>query len=174
MKTANIIETSLTVILVLAFIYFLANIRLLNGFLEPYFKISILIAGILILVSPRWINSEKGVDAALYKATLDNLSEDNMTRFYRRMCGRGQEFAAFIKVKPSRSLVSFKNELMFLAQKSVAHRVGKIVWNEAFIGLKDAIIAPLNQERGWQGYALNLVKLDAAHYSAQFFKDKLS
>ena len=101
--------------------------------------------------TPFGINSEKGVDAALYKATLDNLSEDNMTRFYRRMCGRGQEFAAFIKVKPSRSLVSFKNELMFLAQKSVAHRVGKIVWDEAFIGLKDAIIAPLNQERGWQG-----------------------
>ena len=124
--------------------------------------------------TPFGINSEKGVDAALYKATLDNLSEDNMTRFYRRMCGRGQEFAAFIKVKPSRSLVSFKNELMFLAQKSVAHRVGKIVWDEAFIGLKDAIIAPLNQERGWQGHALNLVKLDAAHYSAQFFKDKLS
>ena len=24
-----------------------------------------------------------------------NLSEDNMTRFYRRMCGRGQEFIAF-------------------------------------------------------------------------------
>lgn len=59
MKTANIIETSITVILVLAFIYFLANIRLLNGFLEPYFKISILIAEILILVSPRWINSEQ-------------------------------------------------------------------------------------------------------------------
>ncbi|WP_283389810.1 hypothetical protein [Methanobrevibacter woesei] len=59
MKTANIIETSLTVILVLTFIYFLANIRSLNGFLEPHFKISILIAGILILVSPRWINSEK-------------------------------------------------------------------------------------------------------------------
>ena len=59
MKTANIIETSITVILVLAFIYFLANIRLLNGFLEPYFKISILIAGILILVSPHWINSEQ-------------------------------------------------------------------------------------------------------------------
>ena len=58
MKTANIIETSLTVILVLAFIYFLVNIRSLNGFLEPYFKISILIAGILILVSPRWINSK--------------------------------------------------------------------------------------------------------------------
>ncbi|MCI7291456.1 MAG: hypothetical protein MR504_04555 [Methanobrevibacter woesei] len=60
MKTANIIETSLTVILVLAFIYFLANIRLLNGFLEPYFKICILIAGILILVSPHWINNERG------------------------------------------------------------------------------------------------------------------
>lgn len=58
MKTANIIETSLTVILVLAFIYFLVNSKSLNGFLEPYFKISILIAGILILVSPRWINSE--------------------------------------------------------------------------------------------------------------------
>lgn len=58
MKTANIIETSLTVILVLVFIYFLVNIRSLNGFLEPYFKISILIAGILILVSPRWINSK--------------------------------------------------------------------------------------------------------------------
>ena len=67
-----------------------------------------------------------------------------------------------------------KNELMFLAQKSAAHRAGEIVWDEAFIGLKDAIIAPLNQERGWQGHALNLVKLDAAHYSAQFFKDKLS
>lgn len=60
MKTANIIETSLTVILVLTFIYFLVNIKSLNGFLEPYFKISILIAGILILVSPRWINSENG------------------------------------------------------------------------------------------------------------------
>lgn len=122
--------------------------------------------------TPFGINSEKGVDAALYQATLDNLSEDNMGRFYRRMCGRGQEFADFSKVKPERSLDSFKSELIFLSQISARHQAGEIVWNEAYIGLKDAIIAPLNQERGWTNLALNVVKLDVAHYSAQFFKEK--
>ena len=124
--------------------------------------------------TPFGINSENGVDAALYQATLDNLSEDNMGRFYRRMCGRGQEFTAFSKVKPQRSLDSFKRELIFLAQISARHRAGEIVWNEAYIGLKDAIIAPLNQERGWTNLALNIVKLDAPHYSAQFFNENLA
>lgn len=123
--------------------------------------------------TPFGVNSEKGVDSALYQATLANLSEDNMTRFYRRMCGRGQEFIAFSKVKPLRSIDSFKNELIFLAGKSATHCPGENIWDEAFIGLKDAIIAPLNQERGWRDLALNVVKLDVSHYSAQFFKEKL-
>ena len=96
-----------------------------------------------------------------------------MMRFYRRMCGRGQEFIAFSKVKPLRSIDSFKNELIFLAGKSASHCPGENIWDEAFIGLKDAIIAPLNQERGWRDLALNVVKLDVSHYSAQFFKEKL-
>ena len=111
---------------------------------------------------------------AMYEDIFLNLSEDNMGRFYRRMCGRGQEFTAFSKVKPQRSLDSFKRELIFLAQISARHRAGEIVWNEAYIGLKDAIIAPLNQERGWTNLALNIVKLDAPHYSAQFFNENLA
>ena len=124
--------------------------------------------------TPFGINSEKGVDAVLYQATLDNLSEDNMVRFYRRMCGRGQEFTSFSKVKPERSLESFKRELIFLSQISARHQAGEIVWDESYIGLKDAIIAPLNQERGWSNLALNIIKLDAAHYSYQFFYEKLA
>ena len=90
---------------------------------------------------------------------------------FREYYEAGQQY--LYQSQYSSSIDSFKNELIFLAGKSVTHCPGENIWDEAFIGLKDAIIAPLNQERGWRDLALNVVKLDVSHYSAQFFKEKL-
>lgn len=123
--------------------------------------------------TPCGIDDKGGVDSGLYLATLENLSEDNMRRFYKRMCGRGAEFAAFAHVMPQRTLDSFCRELLFLKEMSVCVLPETQVWDEAYIGLKDAIISPLNQKRGWKGRALRIIEFDASHYSAAFFKDKL-
>lgn len=54
MKTIDIIENGLTLILAVLFIYFLGNMYALNGYLEPYFKITAIVTGILMIASPHW------------------------------------------------------------------------------------------------------------------------
>ena len=120
--------------------------------------------------TPCGIDDTKGVRSDLYNATLINLSEDNMLKFYRRMCGRGPLFNEFLNEKPDRSLESLKHELTFLKDKASNLVVPEIIWDVAYIGIKDAIVSAQNQEEGWQGNARLITHIDAAHYDKSFFK----
>lgn len=112
------------------------------------------------------IDSERGINPAIFNATLENLSEASLSKFQLRMCGNRSSFANFIAKKPHRSIDDLRRELSRIGElkyniaDSVEHRRK---WDYAVIGSKDLIFTPEAQKRSWDD-CVQLIEIEAPHY----------
>ncbi len=95
------------------------------------------------------VNDLTGIPEALFKATLDNIDEANMTRFYRRMCGGAAAYRLFAAQTPQRDIDSLRQELeVFSPERTVSNL--NAGFDLAIISDKDAIVPPAAQLEAWK------------------------
>ncbi|MBD5202532.1 MAG: DUF452 family protein [Bacteroidales bacterium] len=114
------------------------------------------------------VDDELGIPHALFDATLDNLSETSLPRFFRRVAGSGSAFTSFMASAPIRDIEELREELSVIALRTPA----TIFWDMALIGSHDLIIPPDNQRRSWQKEAGRTVEISSPHQPD--FSDVLS
>ncbi len=114
------------------------------------------------------IDKQKGIDPAVFQATLDHLNEESLLKFYRRMCDTKEEYQEFLQRAPRRSIESLREELIAIGENAFSLPTPKFEWNMAAVGLKDRIFLPDNQIRAWQG-TTKITEMNVAHYSKQLF-----
>ncbi|MDO5569836.1 MAG: DUF452 family protein [Bacteroidales bacterium] len=113
------------------------------------------------------IDDEKGIAKNIFFSTLDNISEENIARFQRRMCGSKSSFKDYIDIKPKRSIESLKSELKFISELYENYSsafITKRKWDLAVIGSKDLIFTPENQKKGWSENSQKTIIVDESHY----------
>ncbi len=115
------------------------------------------------------IDDNYGIPVAMWDATIDNLSEKSVLKFYRRMCGDAAVYEEYIKLQPKRSLDSLRAELEFLKKLSLEKTVPSFKYDHAFIGSKDKIIAPQNQIKSCEASNCPYEEGNFPHYDAQTF-----
>lgn len=108
------------------------------------------------------VDDETGIAEKVFAGTLDNLSESNLARFNRRMCGTGDNYRKFLIDAPSRSLSSVKEELRLLGQRAVEPGIEmSFFWDIALIGSNDLIFTPQAQFQAWKN--VRTAVIDSPH-----------
>ncbi len=103
------------------------------------------------------IDDNKGIPESIFAGTLDTLNEDNLNRFYRRMCGSKSKFTEFINChKPERDIESLRQELKETGLRYTSNtHLNSIKWDKAIIGKNDNIFPYKNQMSSWSEYCQN-------------------
>lgn len=120
------------------------------------------------------VDDSCGIPAAVFKGTLDNLSDSGMAditvrKFRRRMCADHLDY--FSAHLPSRTTEELRDELSFLngAMSGRASDGGHLRWDYAVIGEKDMIFPAANQERAWKGHAGRVIRTSSPHFDENLF-----
>ncbi len=131
-----------------------------------------------------------GIPENIFKATAATLSQRNLEKFRRRMCGKSYSDIAH-KFSPSQSgetetssskhgIMSEKNleveeninrlrrQLEFIAALSAEalSPMNNLRWHRAYVSDQDAIFPPLSQQRAWEAHPSHpeIIRLDQPHY----------
>ncbi len=115
------------------------------------------------------IDDNYGIPVAMWDATIDNLSEKSVLKFYRRMCGDAAVYEEYISLQPKRSVDSLRAELEYLKKLSLDKAVPSFKYDKTFIGSKDKIIAPQNQIKSCEHRNCPYEEGNFPHYDATTF-----
>lgn len=104
-----------------------------------------------------------GIPCAVFKGTLENLTENTRLKFERRMCGDKASFEDYQQF-PARPFDEIHQELTALfAMIGQDRRTDLICWANALVGSGDKIFIPANQHRYWTPRC-TVQETDGGHY----------
>lgn len=115
---------------------------------------SIAVNGTLFPVDDRY-----GIPEAIFKGTLEGLSDKTLLKFFRRMCGSKEAFDRFLANAPQRPTESLREELKAIAALKASHSR----WDMAFVSNLDRIIPPENQTAAWEREKTRTATTDYPH-----------
>ena len=110
-------------------------------------------------------SDEKGIPKAVYDGTEKNLTEENLLKFYRRMCNKMEDYENFLKFNFSFPIPELQDALqnIRIAQEKELLLFEKNIFTEVIIGLYDRIFPVKNQKQAWENFPTIRVE-EIAHY----------
>lgn len=115
--------------------------------------------------TPCPIHDQWGIPETIFRGTLDNITEEGIHRFNRRMCGSREQLKTYEQISP-RPLVDIRKELENLyAEIKNTPAVSPLFdkWTYALIPSGDRIFPAENQRAFWQNRC-PVIEVDAPHY----------
>lgn len=110
-----------------------------------------------------------GIPPAIFQGTLDNINEEGMKRFNRRMCGNKEVLVAYETV-PGRQLNELYDELLTLSRHTTDITTPSFDgWTLAVVSTSDRIFPASNQHHFWQGRC-PVKEIAAPHYPFYLWK----
>ena len=94
------------------------------------------------------VDAQAGIPPEIFAGTRNGLSRRSLDKFYYRVCGSREAFAAFCADKPVRDIAGLADELDVFLHGCQARPAR---WDRALISAADAIFPPENQRRAWRG-----------------------
>lgn len=117
------------------------------------------------------VHDRFGIPTAVFEGTLENVTEEGMRRFNRRMCG-SREVLQIYEQMPSRPIDEVREELQQLyvcIKEEAAHPAADNFWSRAIIASDDRIFPAGNLRDYWQGRC-PVTELEAPHYPFYLWK----
>lgn len=108
------------------------------------------------------VNDLTGIPHSIFQGTLDSLSDKNLERFNRRMCGSKEMLNLFHQYAPQRSVESLKSELKAIGD-ACKGQIPSFLWDKVILGERDLIFTHKNQLEAWKDVD-NQVSIDEAHF----------
>ena len=121
--------------------------------------------------TPCPVHDQWGIPETIFRGTLDNVTEEGMRRFNRRMCGKRDILQAYEQIPP-RPLADIREELEYLyAEIKKASPASALFngWTQALISSKDRIFPTENLRAFWQGRC-PITEIEAPHYPFYLWK----
>ncbi|MDR0430324.1 MAG: DUF452 family protein [Tannerellaceae bacterium] len=115
------------------------------------------------------IDDKKGIPDKIFDATLNNLNENTLYKFQRRMCGSSDALKRFLDKPPTRGIDSLRKELTSIGKSALSPNASNFNWSKVYISNRDKIFPPENQLRAWEG--ANYTVIDEEHYPEKLFKE---
>lgn len=107
------------------------------------------------------VDNTQGIPELIFDGTLNGLNERSLMKFYRRICGSSEAFAAFKLCMPQRSIDELADELRAIRIRQntgrYTHDSGHLRWDKVIVADNDAIIPTANQLTAWRGYEITLM-----------------
>lgn len=152
-----------------------ANYLFYKNLLSPNISRAIAING-----TPCPLSDTLGIPEAIFRGTLDTLTEEGFRRFNRRMCGSRELLALYEQSAPLRPLDEVHEELQRIYDTlliinnlhpsacSASPNPNKL-WTQAIIGTDDRIFPAANQHNYWHGRC-PAIEIAAPHYPFHLWK----
>ncbi len=102
--------------------------------------------------TPQPMHDEYGIPRQIFHDTLATLTDENRSRFDRRMCG-GKKLLSVYESFSTRSTDDLRDELRSTYDRVspiIHYQAPQLAWTKALISEKDLIMPPQNQLRYWQ------------------------
>jgi biotin synthesis protein BioG len=118
------------------------------------------------------IDDHFGIPPAIFEGTIQNFSERNRDKFFRRMCVNPEAIAYFSENKPQRELQEQLEELQTLQNEVMNAKPQHNIFDSAIIGRQDSVFPPQNMIHFWTETIgkENLIILDAPHFLFNQYK----
>ena len=100
-----------------------------------------------------------GIPPALFRATLDNLSDRAVEKFEMRVWGSAAAFRRAGAPLSGRAVENLREELLRFDTEAAP----LMIWDRVFIPTADLIIPPAAQMKAWEGEAVEVTLIDSAH-----------
>jgi len=110
------------------------------------------------------IDNIKGIPPAIFQATINQMNEVNLGKFWKRMCGGNEAYYNFLQQKPQRNIENQREELEELQNIIQNHFMDWNLFENALVGGCDLIFSPDNQLRSWGTDTKVILKDDFPHY----------
>jgi biotin synthesis protein BioG len=116
-------------------------------------------------------DDEKGIPVVVFDGTEKNLTEENLLKFYRRMCAGAKEYENLLKINPSFPIPKLQDALrnIRIVQQKEPSLSEKTIFTEVVIGLSDRIFPTKNQQKAWENFP-NIQLEEMAHYDEEMWK----
>jgi len=116
-------------------------------------------------------DDEKGIPKAIYNGTEESLTDENLLKFYRRMCGSAKSFENFQTFNFSFPVPELQQALqnIRMVQNEESLLPDKNIFTEVIIGLSDRIFPTNNQKRAWGNFS-NIKLEEMAHYDEEIWE----
>ncbi len=108
------------------------------------------------------VDDQYGIPHDIFRGTLENMSEETLLRFYRRMCKPAEILQKFLKNKPKRTIADQLNELKAIYNNSLLEDEKNSIFDTVLISDKDRIVPTTNQLRYWQNFTIT--KIQGCHF----------
>ncbi len=120
---------------------------------QQFFEKSIALNGTLAPVDDQY-----GIPHDIYLGTLENMCDETLQRFYKRMCRPADILQEFLKNKPQRSLVDQHNELQAIYDDRTVKDEKNSIFSHIIISDRDRIVPTTNQLRYWQNSVITTIQ----------------
>lgn len=129
--------------------------------------------------TPFPIDEERGIPPAIYRGTLEGLTDASLHKFLRRMCADSKAFREFLAVTPRRPLEELREELAAIETAYTTGKAYPFGWDVSIVAAEDRIIPPGNQQTAWTRDEKSmpflsdkhlLIHTDKAHYDRELFE----
>ena len=117
------------------------------------------------------IHATKGIIPSIFEGTLQELNEQTLQKFQRRMCNSSIDYKVFQAIAPKRPVEELKEELAAIRQQYLSSVASDFIWQKAIIGKNDRIFLPDHQEAAWRNNVDSLIHIEAAHYQQELFSE---
>jgi len=113
------------------------------------------------------VDDEKGIAGRIFRGTLDGLNDQTLLKFRRRMCGSQEALNRFLAKAPGRTTEDLREELRCIGEMSRETVHASFRWDRVYIGTRDKIFLPTNQQKAWEGE--NVCMIEAEHYPEKYW-----
>lgn len=114
------------------------------------------------------VHDDFGIPVAVCQATLRNMREETLLKFYRRMCRSSAVLEKFLQNRPKRSFESIHHELQVIVENASIPVEGQSIYTDVVVATDDRIIPSDNQERFW--HDSKVLSLQGAHFPFYIWK----
>lgn len=109
------------------------------------------------------VDNEYGIPEHIFEATLTNLNERNLIKFYKRMCSRNEIYEYFAEYVNVSNIEDYKLQLIFLHDLSKTYSKMRNIFDIAYISTLDAIFPPQNLTRFWENNT-KIMTMELPHF----------
>ena len=119
-------------------------------------------------------DDEKGIPKTIYNGTEESLTEENLLKFYRRMCKNKEDYKNFLIHKFSFPITELQEALQnirttFVETLRATSLPETTIFTEVIIGLSDRIFPAKNQQQAWENFP-NIKLEEIAHYDEKIWR----
>lgn len=98
----------------------------------------------------RPIDDHYGIPEGRFRGTMEALDEQNLLKFYRRMCRNNDVFEQFMRNRPERTIDDLRDELRCILNDPSTMLKQDSLYSKVFISRQDLVFPTENQKKYWQ------------------------